>query len=128
MINFDERFIPLHFRNLSGNALKVLFCIIDHYNIELEKAFPGRKKISEVCNLSLPTVDGCVIELKDCQIIAKERQYRQNGSDTTNDYYLKCPLIKKVVLPPKEKKKWRSTSPLRRGEKNFTGGGKKFYP
>lgn len=69
------------------------------YNIYLydrqdkeKKAWPGIKTIASDLSLSRSTVKRAIKDLENAGMIRKEAHYRENGSATSNRYYLLlCP-------------------------------------
>ncbi|MFI3327091.1 MAG: helix-turn-helix domain-containing protein [Clostridia bacterium] len=53
------------------------------------KCFPSVKRIAKDTSLSVSTVKRAIADLIGCGLIAKKARFRDNGSRSSNDYFLK---------------------------------------
>ena len=72
---------------LPHRAKLVYIYLFDRMDKE-KKAWPGIKTIARDLSLSLSTVKRAIKDLEKARLIRKEPHYRENGSATSNRYYL----------------------------------------
>lgn len=73
---------------LKPRDLAVLVCLIRHKDNENDSCFPSRSLIAKECRIDSKTVDAALRELEDRSIIIKKHRYRENGSHTSNMYFV----------------------------------------
>ena len=73
---------------LMPRDLAVLACLIRHKNNDNDSCFPSRKLISEECCVDKRTVDAALRELEERSLILKNHRLRENGSHTSNMYFI----------------------------------------
>lgn len=66
----------------------VYCCLVKHRDEKSGSCFPSRKRIAQLCGISLQSVDNALKEIEGIGLIQKQEQYRANGSRTSNRYYL----------------------------------------
>ena len=81
------RFDKLYQEEVPNRAKVVYFYLFDHMDQE-RKAWPGIKTIARELSLSSSTVKRAIWDLEKASLIRKEPHYRENGSVTSNRYYL----------------------------------------
>ncbi len=81
------RFDKLYQAEVPNRAKVVYFYLFDHMDQE-RKAWPGIKTIARELSLSSSTVKRAIWDLEKASLIRKEPHYRENGSVTSNRYYL----------------------------------------
>lgn len=74
-------------QELPSRAKLVYLYLCDRMDKE-KKAWPGIRTIARDLSLSRSTVKRAVKDLEKAQLIRKEPHYRDNGSATSNRYYL----------------------------------------
>lgn len=74
--------------NLPPRAKTVYMYLKDRSNKNGE-CWPAIKTIAKDTSLSVSTVKRAIIDLIDYGLILKEYRYRENGSHTSNKYFLK---------------------------------------
>lgn len=72
---------------LSHRAKLVYIYLYDRMDKE-RKAWPGIKRIAADLSLSRSTVKRALHDLVNVELIRKESHFRENGSATSNRYYL----------------------------------------
>ena len=72
---------------LPHRAKLVYLYLYDRMDKE-KKAWPGIKTIARELSLSRSTVKRAIKDLEKASLIRKEPHYRENGSATSNRYYL----------------------------------------
>lgn len=77
----------LYKADLPNRAKLVYLYLYDHMDKE-RKAWPGIKTIAREVSLSRSTVKRAIHDLEKSGLIRKEPHYRNNGSATSNRYYL----------------------------------------
>lgn len=88
---------------LKSRDLSVLVCLIRHKDNEKDNCFPSRSLIAKECRIDAKTVDAALKELEARSIILKKHRYRENGSNTSNLYFIAniftmtqdCPDVRK---------------------------------
>lgn len=73
---------------LKPRDLAVLACLIRHKDNDNNSCFPSRKLISEECCIDERTVDAALKELEARSLILKKHRLRENGSHTSNMYFI----------------------------------------
>ena len=73
---------------LKPRDLAVLTCLIRHKDNENDRCFPARSLISKACCIDVKTVDAALKELEERSLIIKKHRLRENGSHTSNMYYI----------------------------------------
>ena len=81
------RFDKLYQAEVPNRAKVVYFYLFDHMD-QVRKAWPGIKTIARELSLSSSTVKRAIWDLEKASLIRKEPHYRENGSVTSNRYYL----------------------------------------
>lgn len=77
----------LYTMDLPHRAKLVYLYLNDRKNKE-NVSWPGINTISRDLSLSRSTVKRAIQDLEDADLVRKEAHYRQNGSATSNRYYL----------------------------------------
>ncbi len=77
----------LYKADLPHRAKVVYLYLYDRMDKE-QKAWPGIKTIATDLSLSRSTVKRAIKDLEKAALIRKESHYRENGSATSNRYYL----------------------------------------
>lgn len=72
---------------LPHRAKLVYIYLYDRQDKE-HKSWPGIKTISKDLSLSRSTVKRAIADLEKADLVRKEPHYRENGSATSNRYYL----------------------------------------
>lgn len=80
-------FTKLYQTDLPHRAKLVYIYLHDRMDSE-KKAWPGLGTIAKDLSLSRSTVKRAVKDLEQAGLIRKEPHYRENGSATSNRYYL----------------------------------------
>ncbi len=80
-------YTKLYQTDLPHRAKLVYIYLHDRMDTE-HKAWPGLNTISKDLSLSRSTVKRAVKDLEKAGLIRKEPHYRENGSATSNRYYL----------------------------------------
>ena len=80
-------FTKLYQTDLPHRAKLVYIYLHDRMDSE-KKAWPGLGTIAKDLSLSRSTVKRAVKDLKQAGLIRKEPHFRENGSATSNRYYL----------------------------------------
>ena len=75
------------FPNLPHRAKLVYLYLHDRMDKE-RKAWPGIKTIAQDLSISRSTVKRAIKDLEKARLIRKEPHYRENGSATSNRYYI----------------------------------------
>lgn len=70
------------------NRAKVVYLYLYDRMDKEQKAWPGIKTIAADLSLSRSTVKRAIKDLEKAALIRKEPHYRENGSATSNRYYL----------------------------------------
>lgn len=81
-------FGTIYKENLPPRAKTVYMYLKDRSNKNGE-CWPAIKTIAKDTSLSVSTVKRAIIDLIDYGLILKEYRYRENGSHTSNKYFLK---------------------------------------
>lgn len=66
----------------------VYCCLLKHRDGKTESCFPSRKKLAELCNISLQSVDNALRELEAVGLVERQARYGSNGSRTSNCYII----------------------------------------
>ena len=66
----------------------VYCCLLRHSDKNTDNCFPSRRLIADECSMDKKTVDSALKELEARGLIKKVCRYRENGSRTSNMYYL----------------------------------------
>lgn len=77
----------LYRMELPHRAVSVYIYLFDRMDKE-RKAWPGLNTIAADLSLSRSTVKRAIKDLEKAALIRKEPHYRENGSATSNRYYL----------------------------------------
>ncbi len=77
----------LYKADIPNRAKAVYLYLYDRKDRE-NKSWPGIKTIAEDLSLSRSTVKRAIKDLENAGLIRKEPHYRENGSATSNRYYL----------------------------------------
>ncbi|MBQ3194966.1 MAG: helix-turn-helix domain-containing protein [Clostridia bacterium] len=77
----------LYQTELPKRAKLVYLYLYDRMDKE-KKAWPSIKTIAESLSISRSTVKRAIHDLEKASLIRKEPHYRENGSATSNRYYL----------------------------------------
>ncbi len=77
----------LYKADLPHRAKVVYLYLHDRMDRE-KKAWPGIKTIADDLSISRSTVKRAIKDLEKAALIRKEPHYRENGSATSNRYYL----------------------------------------
>ena len=80
-------FTKLYQADLPHRAKLVYIYLHDRMDSE-RKAWPGLNTIAKDLSVSRSTVKRAVKDLEQAGLIRKERHFRENGSATSNRYYL----------------------------------------
>lgn len=70
------------------NRAKAVYLYLYNRQDREKKAWPGLNTIAEDLSLSRSTVKRAIKDLEKAALIRKEPHYRENGSATSNRYYL----------------------------------------
>ena len=73
---------------LKPKELVVYCCLLRHSDKNNDNCFPSRRLIADECSMDKKTVDSALKELEARGLIKKVCRYRENGSRTSNMYYL----------------------------------------
>ena len=73
---------------LKPKELAVYCCLLRHSDKNTDNCFPSRRLIADECSMDKKTVDSALKELEARGLIKKLCRYRENGSRTSNMYYL----------------------------------------
>ena len=79
----------LYATDLPHRAKLVYIYLLDRADKE-GKAWPGLNTIAKELSLSRSTVKRAIQDLEQAELLKKEAHYRENGSATSNRYYLSC--------------------------------------
>ena len=82
----------------------VLTCLIRHKDNENDSCYPSRDLISKECCIKIKTVDAASKELEKRSLIVKKHRLRENGSHTSNMYFIAdvFALTQNSAAPQKE--------------------------
>ena len=80
----------LYCMDLPHRAKLVYLYLYDRKNKD-NVTWPGLNTIARELSLSRSTVKRAILDLEQAGLIRKEAHYRQNGSATSNRYYLLLP-------------------------------------
>ena len=78
----------LYREELPSRAKIVYMYLKDRSNADGD-CWPAIKTIAKDTSLSKSTVKRAIADLIHCGLLTKESRYRENGSNTSNRYYLK---------------------------------------
>lgn len=78
----------LYREELPSRAKIVYMYLKDRSNAEGE-CWPAIKTIAKDTSLSMSTVKRAIADLIRCGLLKKESRYRENGSNSSNRYFLK---------------------------------------
>ena len=73
---------------LKPKEFAVYCCLLRHSDKHTDNCFPSRRLIADECSMDKKTVDSALKELETRGLIKKVCRYRENGSRTSNMYYL----------------------------------------
>lgn len=73
---------------LKPKEFVVYCCLLRHSDKNTDNCFPSRRLIADECSMDKKTVDSALKELEARGLIKKVCRYRENGSWTSNLYYL----------------------------------------
>ena len=73
---------------LKPKEFVVYCCLLRHSDKNTDNCFPSRRLIANECSIDKKTVDSALKELEARGLIKKVCRYRENGSRTSNMYYL----------------------------------------
>ena len=73
---------------LKPKSFVVYCCLLRHSDKNTDNCFPSRRLIADECSMDKKTVDSALKELEARGLIKKLCRYRENGSRTSNMYYL----------------------------------------
>ena len=73
---------------LKPKELSVYCCLLRHSDKNTDNCFPSRRLIAGECSMDKKTVDSALKELEARGLIKNLCRYRENGSRTSNMYYL----------------------------------------
>ena len=73
---------------LKPKEFLVYCCLLRHSDKNTDNCFPSRRLIANECSMDKKTVDSALKELEVRGLIKKVCRYRENGSRTSNMYYL----------------------------------------
>ena len=73
---------------LKPKEFVVYCCLLRHSDKNTDNCFPSRRLIADECSTDKKTVDSALKELEARGLIKKVCRYRENGSRTSNMYYL----------------------------------------
>ena len=73
---------------LKPRDLTVLACLIRHKDNENDSCFPSRSLIAKECCIKEKTVDAALKALEERSLIIKKHRLRENGSYTSNMYFI----------------------------------------
>lgn len=65
-----------------------VYCYLLRHSDEKMKCFPSRKMIAEECSMDRKTVDSAIENLSALGLVKKICRYRENGTRTSNLYYV----------------------------------------
>ena len=80
--------------DLTPTQLRVL-CAIGSFTSRKQTAYPSRRTIAAMLGIAKATVSRCVSALAEKGYIEVTRQFRKNGSQTTNLYFV--PLDRSII-------------------------------
>ena len=73
---------------LKSKESVVYCCLLRHSDKNTDNCFPSRRLIADECSMDKKNVDSARKELEARGLIKKVCRYRENGSRTSNMYYL----------------------------------------
>lgn len=76
------------YRSDVPNRAKLVYLYLYDRMDKERKTWPGIKTIASDLSLSRSTVKRAIKDLEKAELIRKEAHYRENGSATSNRYYL----------------------------------------
>lgn len=77
---------------LKPRDFTVYCCLLRHSDNTDLSCFPSRKLIAKECGIDRKTVDSAIENLSALGLIKKIVRYRENGTRTSNLYYVTCLL------------------------------------
>lgn len=73
---------------LKPRDFTVYCCLLRHSNSKDGSCFPSRRMIAKKCSIDRKTVDSAIQNLSDIGLIKKVYRHRENGTKTSNLYYV----------------------------------------
>lgn len=73
---------------LKPRDFTVYCCLLRHSNSKDGSCFPSRRMIAKECSIDRKTVDSAIQNLSDIGLIKKVYRHRENGTKTSNLYYV----------------------------------------
>jgi DNA-binding MarR family transcriptional regulator len=73
---------------LKPKEFVVYCCLLRHSDKKTDNCFPSRRLIADECSMDKKTVDSALKESEARGLIKKVCRYLENGSRTSNMYYL----------------------------------------
>lgn len=73
---------------LKPREFTVYCCLLRHSDINNHTCFPSRRLIAKECRMDRKTVDTAIAVLSDMKLIKKIHRYREDGTKTSNLYYV----------------------------------------
>ncbi len=73
---------------LKPRDFTVYCCLIRHSDNKNSSCFPSRKVIAKECCMDRKTVDSAIESLSNLDLIKKIHRHRENGTRTSNLYYV----------------------------------------
>lgn len=74
--------------NLKPRDFTVYCCLLRYSDNENDSCFPSRRIIAKECGIDRKTVDSAIESLSALGLIKKIHRYRENGTMTSNLYYV----------------------------------------
>lgn len=74
--------------DLKPRDFTVYCCLLRHSNSKDGSCFPSRRMIAKECSIDRKTVDSAIQNLSDIELIKKVYRHRENGTKTSNLYYV----------------------------------------
>jgi len=81
-------FTSLYADDIPHRAIAVYMYLKDRSNIDGE-CWPAVKTIAKDTSMSVSTVKRAIADLIRCGLLTKASRYRENGSHSSNKYFLK---------------------------------------
>lgn len=73
---------------LKPRDFSVYCCLLRHSDSKDGSCFPSRRVIAKECGIDRKTVDSAIEDLSDLGLIKKIHRHRENGTMTSNLYYV----------------------------------------
>lgn len=84
---------------LKPRDFTVYCCLLRHSDNNIRTCFPSRRLIAKECQMDKKTVDSAVESLSALGLVKKIQRHRENGTRTSNLYYVADLSMDSVIVP-----------------------------